>query len=170
MEGVIAINHANCTGCRTCEMLCSLYHFGICSPSKSAVQIVRQEKGGLIFSFPLICQQCDPAPCIESCPTEALIRDENSGCIILNSDDCTLCDLCTEACPLGCIDVDPDEPALINCDLCQGEPLCVPACHAGCLKLADRTSLDEESEIGRLTGILKQENCYDHIAKRRLQP
>lgn len=166
MDSVIAVDHSGCTGCRTCEMICSLYHFGRCSPSKSAIQVIRRERGGLIFSFPLVCRQCDPAPCIESCPVEALIRD-NGGHIALNQDECTLCGLCTEACPLGCIDVDPEEVELVHCDLCEGEPQCVPACHAGCLKLVNRDTRDEKSEIERMTAILKQENCFDYIPMRR---
>jgi len=167
MDNIIAVDHSGCTGCRTCEMICSLYHFGICSPSKSAIQVIRREKGGLVFSFPLVCRQCDPAPCIESCPVEALTRDNNGGHISLNPDECTLCGLCTEACPLGCIDVDPNDMELVHCDLCEGEPQCIPACHASCLQLVNRGSRDEKGEITHITAILKQEECFDHIPKRR---
>jgi carbon-monoxide dehydrogenase iron sulfur subunit len=167
MDGVIDVDHANCTGCRTCEMLCSLYHFGLCSPSKSAIQVIRREKGGLIFSFPLVCQQCDPAPCIESCPVKALTREDNKSHIILNQDECTLCGSCTEACPLGCITVDPEEVQLIHCDLCQGEPQCISACHADCLKLVNRNRRDGKKEIEGMTAVLIKENCLDHILKRR---
>ena len=166
MDRVIAIDHSGCTGCRTCEMICSLYHFGICSPSKSAIQVIRRERGGLIFSFPLVCRQCDPAPCIESCPVEALTRNNRAGHIILNPDECTLCGTCTEACPLGCIYIDPAEQDLVNCDLCQGEPQCIPACHAGCLKLIDGDTRDEKKEIEHITAILEQEGCTDHIPGR----
>ncbi|OGP51789.1 MAG: hypothetical protein A2Y79_04485 [Deltaproteobacteria bacterium RBG_13_43_22] len=167
MDSVIEVDHSNCTGCRTCEMLCSLYHFGVCTPAKSAIQVIRREKGGLIFSFPLVCQQCDPAPCIESCPVEALTRDNNKSPITLNRDECTLCGSCTEACPLGCITVDPEEVQLIHCDLCQGEPQCIPACHADCLKLVNRKTGDEKNEIERMTAILIKQNCLDHIPQRR---
>lgn len=167
MDSVIAVDHSGCTGCRTCEMICSLYHFGMCSPSKSAIHVIRREKGGLIFSFPLVCRQCDPAPCIEACPVDALTRDENSGRIILNRDECTLCGFCREACPLCCIDIDPDEVELVHCDLCGGEPQCIPACHAECLKLVDRKTRDEKNEIESITSILEQQNCFDHILKRR---
>ncbi len=167
MDSIIAVDHSSCTGCKTCEMLCSLYHFGRCTPSKSAIQVIRREKGGLVFAFPLVCRQCDPAPCIEACPVEALTRGDDKGNIILNADACTLCAICTEACPLGCIAVDPDETALVHCDLCGGEPQCIPACHADCLKLVKRNTRNEKDEIKHISGILNRENCFDHIPKRR---
>ena len=167
MDSVIEMDHTNCTGCRTCEMLCSLYHFGLCTPAKSAIQVIRREKGGLVFSFPLVCQQCDPAPCIESCPVAALTRDDNKSPIRLNREECTLCGSCTDVCPIGCINVDPEDVQLIQCDLCQGEPQCIPACHAGCLKLVSRKPWDGKNEIERMTAILKEQNCLDHIPQRR---
>ena len=68
---------------------------------------------------------------------------------------------------MGCIDVDPDEVELVHCDLCEGEPQCIPACHADCLKLVGSNTRDEKIEIERITAILQQENCFDHIPKRR---
>ncbi len=168
MDSVIEVDYRNCTGCRTCEMLCSLFHFGLCTPAKSAIQVIRREKGGLVFSFPLVCQQCDPAPCLEACPTEALARDDEKGHLILDQEACTLCGSCTEACPIGCITVDPEEVQLIHCDLCQGEPQCVPACHADCLKLVNRKTGDEKKEVEGITAVLLKENCLDHIRNRRV--
>ncbi len=167
MDSVIAVDHSNCTGCRTCEMICSLYHFGQCNPLKSAIHVIRREKDGLIFCLPLVCQQCDPAPCIDACPTGALSRDDNRGGLILDQTECTVCGLCIEACPLGCRLIDPENVSLIRCDFCGGDPQCIPACHAECLKDVKRNRHNEKNEIERLTGILTQENLLDHIPKRR---
>lgn len=164
MNRFIAVEHKKCTGCRTCQLLCSLYHFGESNPSKSAIQVIRKERDGLVNCFPLVCQQCNPAPCIDACPTQAISRDE-TGALKFNRDDCSSCGVCIEACPVGAITITVDK-SLINCDLCGGEPQCVPACHAACLSI-----VESEEETGQntayLTDILEQNNLSGRVDRRR---
>ena len=167
MSHFIAVDHEHCTGCKTCELLCSLYHYGECNPQKSAVRVIRRERGGLVFCLPLVCQHCEPAPCIEACPTGALSREEEPGTLVLDKDECTACELCVEACPVGSISLDTDDNNIINCDLCGGEPQCVPACHAHCLTLADSSQAKAPQNLERLTSILEQEGLLSSIPGRR---
>lgn len=167
MNRFIALDHMACTGCKTCEMICSLIHFGQCNSSKSAIRVIRQEKNGLVFCLPLVCQHCAPAPCIEACPFEAISRSGDGNSLLLNKDQCNECGLCTEVCPIGCISVDKDTGRLVACDLCAGEPQCVPACHAGCLTEAVRSRTDRKKEIVRITGILDEAHLADRIPGRR---
>jgi len=32
MTPLIVVNHESCTGCKTCELVCSLSHYGECNP------------------------------------------------------------------------------------------------------------------------------------------
>ncbi len=48
MPQFISVDHLVCTGCRECEVVCSLYHFGECNPERSAIRVVRSEKDGLV--------------------------------------------------------------------------------------------------------------------------
>jgi len=163
MESFIAVDHLHCTGCKTCELLCSLYHFGQCNPLKSAIHVIRREKNGLVFCLPLVCQQCEPAPCIEACPAEALSRGKDRGTLILDKNACDACGLCTEACPVGCVSIDTEKRELISCDLCDGNPQCIPACHADCLTEVESSKRDEKRNVEYLAGVLKEENLLDHI-------
>jgi anaerobic carbon-monoxide dehydrogenase iron sulfur subunit len=165
MRHVIAVEHQHCTGCRTCELVCSLYHFGECNPAKSAIRVIRREKDGLVFCLPLVCQRCQPAPCTDACPTQAISRDE-AGDLKFNPDACTDCDLCIMACPVGVISFTPDKN-LIHCDLCDGEPECVPACHASCLSVVDGEGRHTQN-TDDLVCILKDEDLMDRATGRRV--
>ena len=147
----IAVDHVRCTGCKACETTCSLWHFGECNPARSAIRVVRKEKDGLVSCLPLVCQQCEPAPCLEACPTGALSRA--GGVLASDSQTCTGCQLCVEACPAGCLRFDREKNAVISCDLCGEEPRCVLICHAGCLSVAE--SQQPAPGAARLAELLK---------------
>lgn len=164
MSRFIAVEHKKCTGCRTCQLVCSLYHFGESNPTKSAVRVLRMERDGLVNCFPLVCQQCKPAPCIDACPTQAISRDE-TGSLKFNRDDCTGCEVCVEACPVGAIAITADR-SLINCDLCDGEPQCVPACHASCLSVVEGDGRIKQN-ADHLLSILEQKGLLNRVTGRR---
>jgi carbon-monoxide dehydrogenase iron sulfur subunit len=157
MSPFIAVNHSVCTGCRTCEVVCSLYHFGECNPERSAIRVIRREKGGLVLALPLVCQQCEQASCLEACPTEAIWREREGAAILFDQEKCTACGLCTEACPAGCISLDRQTDGLISCDLCQGTPQRISLCHSNCLTLADSDETGSPKRVERLAGILEAE-------------
>jgi carbon-monoxide dehydrogenase iron sulfur subunit len=163
MSPFIAVNHSLCTGCRTCEVVCSLYHFGECNPEKSAIRVIRREKGGLVFALPLVCQQCQQASCLEACPTEALWRKNEGSPLIFDQEKCTDCGMCVEACPAGCISLDQQNNLLISCDLCQGRPQCISLCHSNCLTLEDNDRTGNPKRVERLAGILEAEGLTGSV-------
>ena len=167
MSYFINVEHEHCTGCKSCELFCSLYHFGECNPLRSAIRVIRRERDGLVFCLPLVCQQCETAPCIEACTTGAISRDDKKGILAFNKDECTSCGLCVEACPVGGISLDTDATSIISCDLCGGEPQCVPACHAHCLTVADSSHAKATQNLECFTSILRQEDLFSSIPGRR---
>ena len=163
MSPFIAVNHSVCTGCRTCEVVCSLYHFGECNPERSAIRVIRREKGGLVLALPLVCQQCEQASCLEACPTEAIRRGREGTPIIFDRKKCTECGMCSEACPAGCISLDQQSDGLISCDLCQGLPQCISLCHSHCLTLEDGDETGNPKRVERLAGILEAEGLMGSV-------
>jgi carbon-monoxide dehydrogenase iron sulfur subunit len=131
----ISVDHTVCTGCRECELVCSLSHVGECNPRRSAIQVLRREHDGLATALPLVCQQCGAAPCIGACPENALSRQSDQGTLRIDADRCSGCGECRNACPAGCIFVDIQNDIAISCDLCDGRPQCVTFCHSSCLTL-----------------------------------
>jgi Fe-S-cluster-containing hydrogenase component 2 len=154
MVHYIAVNPGVCTGCRECEMVCSLYHFGQSHPERSAVRIVRNEGHGLAEPLPLVCQQCDEPPCIDACPAAALSKSVDSGRLVVDKAACTGCGECTLACPAGCIFLDGKEGTAVVCDLCGGDPQCVPLCHSQCLTLGESQAPSGEARVNHLAQAL----------------
>ncbi len=111
-----------CTGCRICEMICSIAHEGSIAPKRSRIRIrsrwPEEEKIE-------ICTACDPKPCMETCPEGALSW---SGHLRLDEQKCTACHLCAEACPHGGIHTGASAKFPFFCDTCQGEYQCVAWC------------------------------------------
>lgn len=158
MSRFISVDPSVCTGCRTCEVVCSLFHFGECNPIRSAIRVLRREKGGLVTSLPLVCQQCGQASCIEACPTEALYRESLDAPLTIDEARCSACGNCVDACPAGCISLDNQTNLPISCDLCSGQPQCVLLCHSNCLTLVNNGKADDSNRIIRLASLLEAED------------
>ena len=50
------------------------------------------------------CTGC--GTCVEECPVEAIIIDENENCAVVDEDECVDCGACEEACPTGAMKVE----------------------------------------------------------------
>ncbi len=160
MPQFISVDPFVCTGCGTCEVVCSLYHFGECNPERSAIRVIRREKDGLVFSLPLVCQQCKQASCIEACPSEALSRKSEDDPLTVDEKKCSACANCADACPAGCIFLDNQRNLAICCDLCGGQPQCIPLCHSYCLTLGNSDEAGNKNRIEKLASILETEGLW----------
>jgi carbon-monoxide dehydrogenase iron sulfur subunit len=124
---IYSSNPEACTGCMVCELVCSLKHekTGI-NPKRSMIKIISvPEKGNFI---PNVCQQCEDAPCISACPSDALLQESTTGIITVNEETCTGCNLCIDACVYNAIFIHPEKNTAVVCDICGGEPMCVKYC------------------------------------------
>ncbi len=130
----IMINPEKCTGCRTCEMACSLFNEKECSPSLSRIRVVRNEAVG--DSFPVGCALCSKPVCVEVCPTGANSIDPEMGTGIINEEVCIGCKACVRACPFGAAGISYKTGKAYKCNLCGGDPKCVKHCPTKCLDYA----------------------------------
>jgi formate dehydrogenase iron-sulfur subunit len=80
-----------------------------------------------------VCKHCVQAPCLEVCPTGAIIRTEFDT-VVIQSDTCNGCRDCIAACPFGVIDINHVSGTAQKCTLCYDrisvglEPACSKAC------------------------------------------
>ncbi|MBI4410769.1 MAG: 4Fe-4S dicluster domain-containing protein [Gemmatimonadetes bacterium] len=81
-----------------------------------------------------VCKHCVSAPCLEACPTGAIIRTEFDS-VYVQQDVCNGCGYCQAACPFAVIAVDKDGDGKAHkCTLCYDrlkdglEPACAKAC------------------------------------------
>src|SRR4030042_6394527 len=114
MAKVLFINYEKCTGCRQCELVCSVQHTGASNPSRANIHVVKWEHEG--FYLPVVCQQCVDAPCLNVCPKKAISREEDSNRVIIDYDRCIGCRACVVACPFGAMGFDSIDQKVIKCD------------------------------------------------------
>lgn len=145
MGHILSIDHEKCTGCRNCELACSIAHYKEFNPARSRIQVLKQEHTNLIS--PMVCLQCELPLCRDACPTGAIIENEH-GTLYVQKDVCIGCQSCVTACVYGGIAIDPKTHKAIKCDLCWGDPACVKACEYGAISYMTR----EEGARSRLEG------------------
>ena len=129
MPKVLVVDPDKCTTCRLCELVCSERHTGAYRPSWSHIRVAVNVEDALYY--PRVCIQCDEAPCIDKCPTDALVRDPQTNAVVVIAEKCNACGECETACPYGAIYL--WDSMAHKCDLCGGDPECVRFCAPGAL-------------------------------------
>ena len=143
-EKVLVINHEKCTGCRLCELVCSVYHTGASNPSRSRIRVIKWEDVGLYL--PLSCQNCEVPHCTEVCPTKACHKDPDRHMVIIDKDKCIGCKTCILACPFGAPAFDIAERVTVKCDYCDGEPQCVRFCETSAVQFLNASEVGAQKQ------------------------
>jgi carbon-monoxide dehydrogenase iron sulfur subunit len=149
-KGSIWVEVSKCLACKSCEFACAVAH----STSKTVHGAIREtplpeSRVSLVaveeLAIPLQCRHCEDAPCVSICPTDALVKTEAEGPVLIDVDRCIGCKFCIAVCPFGVITMSRDGKAALKCDLCierlkEGQqPACVEACHTGALRFGEIT-------------------------------
>lgn len=94
-----------------------------------------------------VCKHCANAPCLEACPTGAIIRTEFDT-VYVQQDICNGCGYCVVACPFGVIDRDEQgDHNAHKCTLCYDrlkdglEPACAKACPTDSIQFGEVAQL-----------------------------
>ena len=135
MKRIIVVEPSKCTGCRLCEIVCSAGKHGAVNPTRARITVVKWES--VCLETPMLCQQCEAAPCMAICPVKALTLDEVLSRVNIDYDKCIGCRFCVAVCPFGAMGIDPADRKVIKCDLCDGEPKCVAFCETKALQYVD---------------------------------
>jgi formate dehydrogenase iron-sulfur subunit len=98
-----------------------------------------------------VCKHCVQAPCLEVCPTGAIIRTEFDT-VVIQSDTCNGCRDCIAACPFGVIDINHVSGTAQKCTLCYDrtsvglEPACSKACPTDSIQFGPIAELQERAQ------------------------
>jgi len=152
MHKILVRDYTRCSGCRVCEVVCAFHHFGECNPSLARLIVVDLDGQGVFV--PQICRHCKEPWCMNECPVDAIVRDTETGAIVIVNELCTGCHACGDACPFGMIRISPLGD-VFKCDLCQGSPECVKFCTRRALKYIQPTDAYVEKAVdsaGKLKG------------------
>jgi len=147
-----AIDLRKCIGCHACTIACKAEHEIPIGVNRCWVKTV--EKGVFPetrrFFFPVLCNQCDAAPCARICPTNALFK-RYDGIVDLRGDVCIGCRACMVACPYDQLFIDPNTHTAEKCNFCANRvenqllPACVSVCPTECRIFGDLD--DPESAV-----------------------
>jgi Fe-S-cluster-containing dehydrogenase component/formate-dependent nitrite reductase membrane component NrfD len=150
-----AIDLRKCIGCHACTIACKAEHQIPVGVNRCWVKTV--EKGTFPdtrrFFFPVLCNQCEEAPCVRICPTNALYK-RRDGIVDLNGQSCIGCRACMAACPYDQLFIDPNTRTAEKCNFCanrvenQLRPSCVSVCPTECRIFGDLD--DPASEVARI--------------------
>ncbi len=119
---------ARCSGCRACQVACSLHLFAENNPKKSALAIVPHFPDPGTYEV-RTCTQC--GTCADVCPTEAIHQNEQGAYYIL-AEECDGCLACQAACPEEVIFTHAEMSAPFKCDACGD---CIAVCGMDVLAL-----------------------------------
>ncbi|MDF1552678.1 MAG: 4Fe-4S dicluster domain-containing protein [Deferrisomatales bacterium] len=132
MNKTIMVDQEKCTGCRLCEMVCSVNKEGAANPARSRIKVIKWETEG--FYLPMFCQHCDEPVCETVCPVNGVSRDCDTGRVSIDQELCIGCRSCVSACPMGGVGFDSKEGEVLRCDQCGGDPTCVKFCETKALQ------------------------------------
>lgn len=122
-----------CSKCDECGMLCSY----IQHPGNNGITSLRE-----FAHFAIVCRRCDDAPCVASCPWEAL-EMQPTHMLKRYMMRCTSCKSCSRGCPFGVIYPETIPFVISRCDYCIGRlkpdeaPICLQSCTHGGIKYGE---------------------------------
>lgn len=193
---VIVVDVSKCTGCYACQVACKDEHVGndwgeYAKPQPLTghfwMKVFEFERGSVpkvkVTYIPRPCMHCDEPPCVNACPSNAIIKRDD-GIVLISPSKCTGwngCRECIKACPYGVIYFNNALMIAQKCTLCthllddpnwKYGPRCVEVCPVGALifgteddpkikELIMRSeTLNPEFQIKRPFGIPREENKY----------
>jgi tetrathionate reductase subunit B len=164
----MALDIERCIGCHACSVACKVEND--VPLGRYRTKVYYWEHGTfpkVKRSFlPTLCMQCEDAPCLKACPTEAINRLAD-GIVRINADLCDNENQCQGACPYGAIGSDDNDVA-DKCDFCSHrlavgmEPACVETCPGEVFHFGDSNDPDSAysqfmQRFGKETKVLKPE-------------
>ncbi|MEI6859286.1 MAG: 4Fe-4S dicluster domain-containing protein [Shewanella sp.] len=180
MNRFVFADPSQCIGCRTCEVACVLSHqddnrISAFDPKRFYPRLNLIKNGQV--TTPIMCMQCEDAPCAQVCPNEAIYSE--NGQVHVMQERCIGCKTCAIACPYGAMNVVafPVENKLtstlftmnkikaqaLKCDLCghrQQGPACVEVCPTNALRIIEPEDLNmlnqqkrQKAAVAALAGV-----------------
>lgn len=163
MGKVMVIDLSICNGCYNCQIACKDEHVGndwtpIAKPQPDTGQFWTKITDLVRGTVPKVhvtyhhslCQHCEEAPCIETCPTNAIYQ-RGDGIVIIDPERCRGNQLCLEACPYeNVIYFNDDLNIAQKCTFCAHlidkgwtETRCSDACPTGAFTFGEEEDLKE---------------------------
>lgn len=163
-----------CIGCNTCSIACKMEN-GV-PEEQNRLRILNPQQTTVFDKpngnypdldmewWPVMCQHCSDAPCVNDCPTYAIHKLEN-GMVEIDPEMCVGCQNCGQLCPYDAISFDNEIGTSDKCDMCQHrledelQPMCVEVCPTRAIHF-----IDEEKSTGEVSKITKDRTLH-HLSE-----
>ncbi len=138
------LDQSRCIGCHACTTACKSENevpVGVTRTYVKSVDVGTFPQASRAFQVTR-CNQCEDAPCVAACPTQAMYRRDD-GIVDFDKQICIGCKACIAACPYDAIFINPEDHSAEKCNLCAHrldvglEPACVTVCPAGAILVGD---------------------------------
>ena len=173
----LVIDLDTCVGCHACAVNCKEWNTGGHYAPLPDHEPYGKDPAGVWFNrihsyeagcgstsrtvnFPRSCLHCEEPECVTVCPTGASYKRAEDGIVLVNTDICIGCKLCSWACPYGAREFDDDAGVMKKFTLCidriynetlpeaEREPACVATCPSRARHFGDLG--DPNSNVSRL--------------------
>jgi len=119
-QWVMVFDLRRCDGCGDCIKGCQTEHHLPKSAEWIKVYEMRDTQGKT-YSMPVLCMECQDAPCVKVCPVQATYYRPD-GVIVVDEKVCIGCRMCMAACPYGVRVFNWEEQTDIPPDLYDDRP------------------------------------------------
>lgn len=172
-QNVLVIDLDRCIGCRGgCQVACKTQNTIALGASRS--KLYTMGPTGTypdleMYFIPVMCQQCEDAPCARVCPTDACYKSDEDGVVYIDREVCIGCQTCMKACPYQAIVFNKELRVADKCDICpelrvEGKrPACARNCSGAAIHFGDIN--DPDSEVSKLLRDAGEENVHSLAAK-----
>jgi Fe-S-cluster-containing dehydrogenase component/formate-dependent nitrite reductase membrane component NrfD len=149
------LDQSRCIGCHACTTACKSENevpLGVTRTFVKSVDIGIFPQARRAFQVTR-CNQCEDAPCVTACPTQAMYRRDD-GIVDFDKRVCIGCKACIAACPYDAIFINPQDHSAEKCNLCAHrldvglEPACVTVCPTEAILVGDL--FDPTSKVAQI--------------------
>lgn len=165
----ILVRTERCTGCKTCELACSIAHSeakdllgAVLKAEKPVRRVSVETNADRTMNLPVQCRHCQDPKCVSACMTGAMHLDRETGLVLNREEKCVGCWMCVMVCPYGVITPSEAQKVAVKCDQCLSEghdPACVKSCPTSALKFLDIKSFDKLVKKGFLIRFISEEEA-----------
>jgi formate dehydrogenase iron-sulfur subunit len=113
--------------------------------------IIQHQAGQAWLMMSDVCKHCKNAPCLEVCPTDAIVRTEFDT-VFIQQEVCNGCRDCISACPFGVIGFSKDTGTVHKCTLCYDRlqndmmPACAKVCPTQSIQYGNLNELHQKAD------------------------